>query len=67
MQAAVGRMALRMLRLREAQAAHGKDKVFQAGQAVAVDIRIKCSVKKQTANLSEVKVARWGRVENKLI
>lgn len=38
--AAVGRMALRTLRLTEAQVVHGKDKVFQADQAGEVGIRI---------------------------
>ena len=40
--------------------------MVQAGQGVEVEMSIEWSVQKEEAKLSEVEVAYWGIVENKL-
>lgn len=59
MQAAVGRKAMKLLRLMEVQVNQGKEKVFLEGQTVEVEFRVECSMKKEKANLNEVKMACW--------
>lgn len=51
MQAAVGRMASRMLTPTEVQVVRGKDVVFQAGQVAEVEMNSECSMGKKEGKL----------------